>query len=420
MNDIITTGPYEEYRDAEIAVDLSYENLILSHLRGIDSETNPPCAELGEQEPRLGLRLVKLLDVERTANKVMAEWGHKLPKRDREPSPLETVLGGLRLDIGEIYGGWFPPMGKNRVVRGVDGQPHIGTGGSEYPKKPSSSALTLPDLDSEVGRGVRVGIIDTALYPHSQLQDRWFAAQSSVLTPGGEYDWLEGHSTFVAGLVLAAAPGARIEVRGLLKGPDATATVWDVATAMADFIGSGVSVLNLSLGCYTEDGQPPLVLDRAIEVLWPSIMVVAAAGNHGATAETGGLSPKAPIFPAACRGAVAVGAVDGGPEFGPASFSPQAPWVQLVAPGVDVKSTYLSGKVLFHYLPGKPLSVPSDEDFHGAAIWSGTSFATGTISGEIAARTKPGETTPQRALAELLAQDPTEEHKGIGRYVLEP
>lgn len=137
MNDIITTGPYEEYRDAEIAVDLSYENLVLTHLRAIDSE-NPPCAELGEQEPRLGLRLVKLLDVERTAGKVVAKWGNKLPKRDRQLSWLETVLDGLRLDIGADYGGWTPPMGKNRVVRGVDGQPHIGTGGSGYPEKPLS------------------------------------------------------------------------------------------------------------------------------------------------------------------------------------------------------------------------------------------------------------------------------------------
>lgn len=417
MNDIITTGPCEEYRDAELAVDLSYENLVLTHLHAIDPE-NPPCAELGAQEPRLGLRLVTLLDVERTARKVVAKWGDKLPKRDRQLSHLETVLDGLRLDIGEAYGGWTPPMGKNRVVRGVDGQPHIGTGGSGYPGQPLSSGLTLPSADSEVGRGVRVGIIDTALYPLSQLQDRWFAAQSSVLTPGGEYNWLDGHATFVAGLVLAAAPGVRLEVRGLLTGPDATATVWDVATAMADFIGSGVSVLNLSLGCYTEDGQPPFVLDRAIEVLWPSIMVVAAAGNHGATVETDGLSRKAPIFPAACRGAVAVGAVDGGHGFGPASFSPQAPWVQLVAPGVDVTSTYLSGKVLFHALPGKP-PPPVDEEFHGAATWSGTSFATGTISGAIAARTKPGLTTPQRALADLLAQKP-KEHNGIGQYVPEP
>ena len=44
---------------------------------------------------------------------------------------------------------------------------------------------------------------------------------------------------------------------------------------------SGVQVLNLSLGCSTADGQAPMVLERAIAQLTPTMAVVAAAGNHG-------------------------------------------------------------------------------------------------------------------------------------------
>ena len=50
---------------------------------------------------------------------------------------------------------------------------------------------------------------------------------------------------------------------------------------MAGFAGSGTEILNVSLGCYTEDGEPPLVLARAVSVLSPAILLIAAAGNHG-------------------------------------------------------------------------------------------------------------------------------------------
>ena len=108
--------------------------------------------------------------------------------------------------------------------------------------------------------------------------------------------------------------------------------------------------MNLSFGCYTDDGEPPLVLARAVSLVSAEILLVAAAGNHGNIDElkkqgdlkdaswARGLTPKTPVWPAAFDEVIAVGATD-------APFSPQTPWVDLTAPGMNVVSTYLTGQV---------------------------------------------------------------------------
>src|SRR5262249_8884417 len=126
----------------------------------------------------------------------------------------------------------------------------------------------------------------------------------SVLPPSANgYSWLQGHSVFVVGKILEQAPAAKLEICGVLKGnPPAApaANVWTVAKAMANFVDNGVKILNLSIGCYARDGQAPFVLDRAVQVLTgKGVLIIAAAGNHGAK-EVDGIKTNAPIYPAAC------------------------------------------------------------------------------------------------------------------------
>jgi hypothetical protein len=134
------------------------------------------------------------------------------------------------------------------------------------------------------------------------------------------------------------------------------------------------------------------VLRRAVERLSPSIVLVAAAGNHGVPDDLPpGMTSSSPFWPAALDGVVAVGADN---STGAAPFSPDLPWVDLTAPGAGITSTFLPGDVLVGAKDREPFG-------DGYAEWNGTSFAAAAVTGAIAARTSPHRTA-REALAELL------------------
>ena len=126
-------------------------------------------------------------------------------------------------------------------------------------------------------------------------------------------------------------------------------------------------MINLSLGGYTLDGAPPLLLARP----WHGLLdgndrvVVAAAGNDGLADQK--------FWPAAFAGAdldwagqvVAVAAHDGKELY---EWSNRGAWVTLAAPGADIVSTY----------------VHRDNFGTGMAQWSGTSFAAPAVAAAIA------------------------------------
>ncbi len=180
---------------------------------------------------------------------------------------------------------------------------------------------------------------------------------------------------------------------------------------MMQYLRDGARILNCSWACYTKDGRPPFVLERALAVLTPKLLVVAAAGNHGQfwskkKGEDGEKEDKkyreknmlpardAPAYPAALPNVVAVGA--SGPD-GPATFNPiawgtgaggkeriaaLAPWINVLAPGVAVRGPYFGDEREEEVrVPDKAPSAVREQkyrtkEFNGEAEWSGTSFAT--------------------------------------------
>jgi membrane-anchored mycosin MYCP len=257
---------------------------------------------------------------------------------------------------------------------------YISGGGGGFP---TDHAAYRPGRGRALGQHARVGILDTDLYPHPRLAGRYIADAGSLLGRNGTEPYHAGHATFVAGLVVQEAPGTELHIDAVLNRQDAVATAWQVARAMVKFIGSDIDVLNLSMGCFTADGEPPMVLQRAVELLTPDVVLVAAAGNHGKIRGSGFITPKSPFWPAALPDVVAVGAHDANGHR--AGFSPKLPWIDLSAPGVDVVSTYLNGTVI----------TDKASSFAGYASWSGTSFAAATVTGAIAANIKPGRTARQ-------------------------
>jgi hypothetical protein len=314
--------------------------------------------------------------------------------------PLDRLLRRLYAAFGADYGGWVPTMGKNRVLERVGAAHNIGGGGEAAP----TPAAGLPPREADPGARVRVGVADSALWEHPWLAGAYRVAPSALRhDDGGTPDRAAGHATFVTGLVLQQAPGATVEVRRVLD-DDGHADSWDVAKELVRFSRSGVDVLNLSFGCLTDDNRPPLVLATALDRLDPQLVVVAAAGNH----RTAGAEPLVrPMWPAAFEEVLAVGALT--PDGELADWSPdplRLPWVDVVAPGVGLRSAYLSGKVRLDDT-GQTLG----EFVHGFATWSGTSFAAARVSGAIAARTVPGRVDAATVLRGML-EHPTRWWRG--------
>lgn len=375
-------------RPDEVVVGLTHLPLVLRELAGL-----PVVVAEQERDARLGLALLRFRADDSGRSLVEAIDGMDLRdhatavlRRDpKEAEPLDQLLAALRARFRRDYAGWTPTMGKNRVGS-VDGFPHVSAGAAGYPQRADPAPLP----DTEAGAGVRIGILDTAVYPNSDLDGRYLADDRSLLpaTWSDPISHWSGHSTFVAGMVARQAPAAELHVRHVLD-RDATASAWDVARQMARFADSGMDVLNFSFGCFTEDSRPPLLMARAVDLLTPAMVVVVAAGNHG----TPGAMSR-PSWPAAFDEVIAVGATD--PAGRRSDFSARGPWVTLGAPGEDVRSTYLVGAV---HIPAEDRPV----EFAGWARWSGTSFAAGTVSGAIAAGTSPGRRSAAEAAAGLGA-----------------
>ncbi|MEU8191348.1 S8 family peptidase [Micromonospora carbonacea] len=263
------------------------------------------------------------------------------------------------------------------------------------PGSPPRAAAALPPPDPSrlgEGAGVTVGVCDTGIWQQAGAwHPQWLGG--SYLPEADDLDALYvsgttlapqgGHGTFVAGVVRQAAPGVRVDPEQALN-PTGVGDEAMLVAAMSR-LGSQVTVINLSLGGFTQDDVPPLPLVNAVAALPAQTAVVAAAGNAGSSR---------PAWPAALERVLAVAAVrrDGG-VLAPASYSGFGPWVDACALG-ERDSTYVEGQLP---LPGRPTLV-----FHGFATWAGSSFATGHVSGRLAAMMTAGGLSADAARLALL------------------
>jgi membrane-anchored mycosin MYCP len=370
----------------QIVVNTLHRRLLEAQLVGLG--IRPTFADADE-----GLDLV-LLDL--PADAVTAVTGDS-------STALDEVFARLYAGFKATFDGWVPTFGKNRAVKHIVSLHQIDGGGQGAPR-PSVSRSPWPQRRSSPGAGVQVAVADTAVAPRPQLVGSILADPASLLpdpdvpmpdAPGDPLPDDAGHGTFVTGLVLRAAPGATVRAVRVLDNKG-MGDSWSLAKAMVHLARQGVDVLNLSLGCFT-DGEPPLVLTRALSRLGPDVLVVAAAGNHGQT------HPRLPLWPAAFDAVLAVGATD---AYGDRQlWSPDpalCPWVDVQAGGADVDSVFLEGKVVSPPDANSSSPAPTITDFEGFASWSGTSFAAARVSGMIAAATQPGHVSASEALEGLL------------------
>jgi hypothetical protein len=399
--------------EAEIVVAWKHRELVRNELKDY---ALPAARDGGDDDQELGLSRIAFRsdDDFRGAVEEFQKFGRRkrrVPLDDElGTDALDALLGGLRENFKDLNAGWAPLMGKNRLVGvGIGGNPgrvgggvaiggnpgRVGGGGGG-PLKPTGRLRTRPkDAMLDQGVGVRVGVLDTQIYSNPWYAGAWTSRVSDELkVQGRQLPPAAGHATFVTGMVLQQAPAATVIARSIL-GDDGEATSWDVAKAIVALARTRPQVLNLSFLCFTEDGEPPLVLSTAIDKVDADTVIVAAAGNHGRPHKKHPYDP--PAWPAAFNRVVAVAATD--PRDAPSSFSPHGQWIDVYAPGEDVDSTFIEGELTM-----SESANAEDKEYSGYATWSGTSFAAAKLSGAIAARTKIGTTSPRTALDELLEQ----------------
>lgn len=224
-----------------------------------------------------------------------------------------------------------------------------------------------------------------------------------------------GHGTFIAGVVHQVCPDAAIlPVRVMYT--DGEVREWDLVRSLERLLEyhlrgvSGipgytpVDVVVLALGFqpedFDEDDYEGVLRGVLRDLRRAGVLVVASAGNDGR---------EQPVYPAAW--APHVRRVDGRaeplnpddlrPGYTPllvvtasnpngtlAGFANDGPWVTSVRPGTNVHSTMpvtADGALLPQTIgEGGRESVDPDDFTSGFATWSGTSFASPVLAGELA------------------------------------
>lgn len=238
----------------------------------------------------------------------------------------------------------------------------------------------------EKGQGIVVAILDTGIdQTHPDLKDRIIDGRNFT-GEGSPEDFTDrnGHGTHVAGIIGASEEGSGVigvapEVKFLIVkvlGTDGSGSYEgiingiDYATNWQGANGEKVRVMNMSLGG-SED--VPEMYDAIKRACAKGIAVCVASGNEGDSNE----STNEYGFPGYYNECIEVSASD--ENFKLAYFSNNNDQVDVIAPGVNVLSTYMGGQY---------------------AKLSGTSMATPHVTGAIALLIKLGEKQFNRTLTE--------------------
>ncbi|MBD1380670.1 S8 family peptidase [Metabacillus arenae] len=206
------------------------------------------------------------------------------------------------------------------------------------------------------GKDVTIAVIDTGIYPHSDLKERIIAFKDFINNKTDPYDD-NGHGTHCAG----DAAGNGISSGGKYQGPAPEANL--VGVKVLDKMGSGslstviagiewciqnqshynIDILSLSLGASAQQSFEDDPVVKAVEKAWDKGLVVcAAAGNSGPSKETigsPGISPKIITVGAADD----LNTIDRSDDIA-ADFSSRGPTIDgltkpdLLTPGVNIIS----------------------------------------------------------------------------------
>ncbi len=223
------------------------------------------------------------------------------------------------------------------------------------------------------GSGVTAYVIDTGVRSdHEQFGGRVASGYTAVSDGNGAED-CNGHGTHVAGTVGGAdygvAPSVSIvpvRVLDCYGSGNLSDVIAGLNWVAANHAPGQLAVANMSLG-----GGYSEALNAAVQsVIDDGVTVVVAAGNDGMDA--------CGNSPASVAAAITVGATDSNDQR--AGFSDYGSCVDLFAPGVDIKSSWLDSSTAIETLSGTSMASPHVAGGVALTLASTRSTSTGEIS----------------------------------------
>ncbi|MFT0800865.1 S8 family peptidase [Bacillus swezeyi] len=251
-----------------------------------------------------GYQLVKEMAANQRRNKIKHHFAKiNCCSAEVTPSVLQSLLSQCS-DIRKIY--------LNRTVKAL----------LDVAVESSNAKEVVRNNQTLTGKGVTVAVVDTGIYPHSDLKGRIKAFADFVNQRAEPYDD-NGHGTHCAGDVAGNGAASSGEYRG--PAPEAEL----IGVKVLDKMGSGsletviqgidwciqfneehpedpIDIISMSLGSdalsYENEEEDPVV--KAVNTAWDAgIVVCAAAGNSGPDAQT-------IASPGVSRKIITVGALD--------------------------------------------------------------------------------------------------------------
>jgi subtilisin family serine protease len=216
---------------------------------------------------------------------VVTDW--PLPALGVDCWVLQVPAGRTPADVAEMLArdtrvAWAQPM---NVYRGQQAAAHDDP---LYSAQPAALQWRLAELHALAGgRGVTVAVVDSGVdVQHPELQGQVVASENFVDDRAAP---AESHGTAVAGIIAARAgnragiagiaPAARVlALRGCWqpKNGQTLCTSLGLAKALHYALGSGASILNLSLG-----GPPDRLLARLLDAALARGIAVVASVDRG-------------------------------------------------------------------------------------------------------------------------------------------
>jgi len=292
-----------------------------------------------------------------------------------EQSKLDAILGNPLITYAELnYLSDAPEAGGRHHAFPTGDATPTARNYSKDAAYPDSALNLTAAREISRGAGARVAVLDTGAQLNHPALKANFAGVPRYDFVDDDTDPSEptlaknkqrrarevvGHGTHVAGIIDLVAPQTEIMPLRVLD-REGLGTTFHVAEAIAYADANKADVINLSLGT---PSWSILLREKVKKAIRDGVVVVAAAGNHGSPQPQYPASNGPPPLWVASEtdGLLAVTSVSAAEK--KSGFANWGTWVDIVAPGEDILSTYPVSKY---------------------AYWSGTSMATPFVAGEAA------------------------------------